>query len=171
MGQADGKKGVWAYIEGGMGAVSNAIASSACEHGAEILTNASVNSILLGNNSQVTGVNVDGSILEADIVISGATPYHTMVDLITPYHPTALPKTYLEHIMNTDYTCGAFKINLVVDRLPNFTCYPSPVDGQPGPMHRGIHKHTVLVYTQYHLRYNMLYVTCICYVLSRHGTL
>lgn len=46
MGEACGKKGVWAYIEGGMGAVSDSIASSAVSHGAEIVTNATVNKIL-----------------------------------------------------------------------------------------------------------------------------
>jgi phytoene dehydrogenase-like protein len=34
-------------------------------------------------------------------------------------------------------SCGAFKINCAVDSLPNFTCYPSPLDGSVGPMHRG----------------------------------
>ena len=33
MGEAAGKKGVWAYVEGGMGALSNAIADSARSHG------------------------------------------------------------------------------------------------------------------------------------------
>jgi hypothetical protein len=37
MGEAAGRKGVWAYVEGGMGAVSNAIAASAREKGAEIV--------------------------------------------------------------------------------------------------------------------------------------
>lgn len=33
MGEAAGKQGVWAYVEGGMGALSNAVASSARSHG------------------------------------------------------------------------------------------------------------------------------------------
>lgn len=36
-----------------------------------------------------------------------------------------------------DFSCGAFKINCAIDKLPNFTCYPSPADGSAGPMHRG----------------------------------
>jgi phytoene dehydrogenase-like protein len=46
MGEAAGKKGVWSYVQGGMGAISNAIASSARSHGAEIVTNATVKKIL-----------------------------------------------------------------------------------------------------------------------------
>lgn len=36
-----------------------------------------------------------------------------------------------------DYSCASFKINCAVDRLPNFSCMPSPSDGTPGVMHRG----------------------------------
>ena len=37
----------------------------------------------------------------------------------------------------SDYSCGSMKINCVVNGLPNFTCLPSPTNGQPGPMHVG----------------------------------
>lgn len=39
MGQVGEQAGVWAYVEGGMGAVSDAIAASAVEAGVEISTN------------------------------------------------------------------------------------------------------------------------------------
>ncbi|KAE8740569.1 hypothetical protein FOCC_FOCC013902 [Frankliniella occidentalis] len=39
MGEIDGKRGVWGYPEGGMGAVSQALADSAASHGAHIFTN------------------------------------------------------------------------------------------------------------------------------------
>ncbi len=42
MGEAAGRKGVWAYVRGGMGAVSNAIAQAAQAAKAEIITNATV---------------------------------------------------------------------------------------------------------------------------------
>ena len=38
MGECDGARGVWGYVRGGMGGISNAIASAAREPGAEILT-------------------------------------------------------------------------------------------------------------------------------------
>ena len=40
MGGVEGAPGAWAYVEGGMGAVSTAIAKSAVEHGASIVTEA-----------------------------------------------------------------------------------------------------------------------------------
>ena len=36
MGECDGVRGVWGYVRGGMGALSNAIAAAARAHGAEI---------------------------------------------------------------------------------------------------------------------------------------
>jgi len=38
MGAIDGQHGMWAYVEGGMGSVSQAIANSARCHGASIFT-------------------------------------------------------------------------------------------------------------------------------------
>ena len=38
MGELEKEKGSWGYVEGGMGGVSNAIASSARSHGASIFT-------------------------------------------------------------------------------------------------------------------------------------
>lgn len=146
MGEAAGKKGVWSYVEGGMGSISNAIASSAKAHGAEIITNATVKKILYENN-KVTGVQMaDGSEIYSDIVISGTTPYHTFLELLpglsqdsgyTSATPSPIPQEFTHHIRFADYSCGAFKINCAVKSLPNFTCYPSPLDGTPGPMHRG----------------------------------
>lgn len=46
MGEAAGRKGVWSYVEGGMGMVSHCIARAAQDAGAEIATNATVHSIV-----------------------------------------------------------------------------------------------------------------------------
>lgn len=38
MGELEGIKGAWGYVEGGMGSVSRAIANCAEDHGASIFT-------------------------------------------------------------------------------------------------------------------------------------
>ena len=38
MGEIEGVKGAWGYVEGGMGSVSAAIANCASDHGASIFT-------------------------------------------------------------------------------------------------------------------------------------
>ena len=40
MGECDGVRGVWGYVRGGMGGISNALAAAARERGAEIRVNA-----------------------------------------------------------------------------------------------------------------------------------
>src|SRR5271165_3296065 len=55
MGSVGGKRGLWGFVRGGMGAVSNAIADSARAAGAEIRTNAPVARILV-DNGRATGV-------------------------------------------------------------------------------------------------------------------
>lgn len=131
-----------------MGAISNAIAASVKENGAIIQCNASVKRILYkqnidgSNNSGVTGVELeDGTQLSSDIILSGTTPYHTFLELLPGLDATLpknpVPHNYSRHIRFTDYSCQAFKINMAVNSLPNFECYPSSPDGLPGPQHMG----------------------------------
>lgn len=146
MGEAAGKKGVWSYVEGGMGAISNAIAASAKDFGAEIITNATVRRITY-NDDRVTGVVMeDGTEIHADVVLAGCTPYHTFLELLPGLseiseaeqpESSPIPADFTHHTRFADYSCGAFKINCATNSLPNFACCPSPQDGSPGPMHRG----------------------------------
>src|SRR5687768_4759686 len=72
MGECEGIRGVWGYVRGGMGGISNAIAAAAREKGAEIRTNAEVTRILVKGRA-VTGVALrDGTEILARRVASGA---------------------------------------------------------------------------------------------------
>src|SRR5205809_5655460 len=55
MGECDGVRGVWGYAQGGMGALSNAIAASAKEKGVKIKVNAPVSRILV-KDGRASGV-------------------------------------------------------------------------------------------------------------------
>lgn len=147
MGEVAGRKGVWSYARGGMGAVSDAAASAAREAGAEIVTSASVAAIA-HEGGRATGVRLaDGRLISARrAVVSNATPYHTFMELLPGYDATGpgssspsnpLPRDFATHIRHTDYAGGSFKINLALRGLPNFACWPSPADGSPGPQHFG----------------------------------
>ena len=153
MGECDGREGVWAYVEGGMGAISDAVAAAAQEAGAEIVCNAQVEAILYSEQHRgdgelrAAGVVVNGQPVLAPIVSSCSTPYTTFLELESATldaksggvsrRANPHPQDFLRHISHSDYSCGAMKINLAVSRLPNFTCCPSPEDGSPGPQHRG----------------------------------
>ncbi|KAJ8770654.1 hypothetical protein K2173_021301 [Erythroxylum novogranatense] len=134
MGETDGDRGVWSYVEGGMGSVSMAIGKAAREAGAQIFTNAEVSHVTINDSGKVNGVLLaDGSRVLSSIVLSNATPYKTFMDLV----PTdVLPDDLVRALKQSDYSSATTKINLAVDKLPQFQCcklnYPDA-----GPQHMG----------------------------------
>src|SRR4030095_4513980 len=70
-----GSDGTWMIVQGGMGNVSKELARVATEAGAEVLTNASVERIVMTGGS-VTGVALsDGRSVHASTVLSNADPF------------------------------------------------------------------------------------------------
>src|SRR5438876_8961046 len=99
MGECDGVRGVWGYVRGGMGALSNAIASAAKERGAEIKVNAPVKKILI-QNGRATGVTLaDGSDHDADTVVSCLDANLTFLRLTDPKE---LPSAFIESVQHLD---------------------------------------------------------------------
>jgi phytoene dehydrogenase-like protein len=134
MGECDGARGVWGYVRGGMGGIAKALAGAARQHGAEIRTGAPVARIVT-HNGRVRGVALeDGTEIEASRVASNVDANVTFVRLLDPGE---LPGDFLQAVRNIDYSSASLKINVALRELPNFTAWPSPADGEPGPQHRG----------------------------------
>ncbi|XP_045831934.1 pyridine nucleotide-disulfide oxidoreductase domain-containing protein 2 [Trifolium pratense] len=134
MGETDGERGIWSYVEGGMGSISNAIASAAVAAGAHIVTDAEVSQLLIKNSSTVHGVILaDGTEVHASVVLSNATPYKTFMDLVPN---NVLPDDYFRAIKHSDYSSATTKINVAVDKLPQFQCCKLD-HSQAGPEHVG----------------------------------
>ncbi|XP_042478846.1 pyridine nucleotide-disulfide oxidoreductase domain-containing protein 2 isoform X2 [Macadamia integrifolia] len=134
MGETDGDRGIWSYVEGGMGSVSLAISNTAREAGAHIVTNAEVLQLMINDESGATeGVLLaDGTPVHSSVVLSNATPYRTFMELVPQ---SSLPEEFHRAIKNTDYSSGTTKINLAVDRLPQFQCCEPSLEA--GPQHVG----------------------------------
>src|SRR5256714_6127893 len=82
IGEVDGQMAEWAFVRGGTGAVSEAIAEDAREHGADVRTGTCVARILI-QEGRATGVALtDGTELHARAVISNAHPKITFCDLV-----------------------------------------------------------------------------------------
>ncbi|XP_038678087.1 pyridine nucleotide-disulfide oxidoreductase domain-containing protein 2 isoform X2 [Scyliorhinus canicula] len=123
MGELEGIKGAWGYVEGGMGALCKTIASAATDHGASIFTEKPVNSILVDGNGTAQGVVLqDGTEIRSKVVLSNATAHVTFLKL-TPER--SLSKEFIKEVSSIDYTSPVTKINVAVDRLPNFLAVPS----------------------------------------------
>jgi len=118
----DGQMGSWGYPEGGMGAVSDAIARSARSFGAEIRTNARVSRVLV-RNGRVQGVALDnGDEIHAPLVVTTLHPRTAFLDQI-PRHE--LPEDFVNDIEHWKTRSGVVKINLALAELPSFTANPS----------------------------------------------
>ncbi|XP_069610106.1 pyridine nucleotide-disulfide oxidoreductase domain-containing protein 2 [Ranitomeya imitator] len=134
MGELEGKKGSWGYVEGGMGTLSNAIAKAADESGAEIYTEKAVEQILVDDKGKAAGVVLqDGTEIHSRVVLSNATPHLTFLSM-TPKE--RLPEDFITKISQFDAKSPVTKINVAVDRLPNFLSIPNTSDGKPLPHHR-----------------------------------
>jgi phytoene dehydrogenase-like protein len=131
MGDTGGARGVWAYVEGGMGRLSEAIAEAAREAGAEIRVASPVARIEVAGGVVRGAVLADGTSIEAPVVVSGADPRATFLDWLAPGD---LPEALRREVAQLDFRSGSVKINLALDRLPAFRGHtPSGA----GPEHRG----------------------------------
>lgn len=133
MGMAGGARGVWGYVEGGMGALSEAMARSARSLGVEIRCDAPVGQIQV-EHGRACGVRLDsGEFIAARQVVSNATAHVTFERLLAP---GSLPADFQRAVGRIDYSSAAVKINLAVSALPRFSCMPDRGDAV-GPEHRG----------------------------------
>lgn len=131
MGECDGVRGVWGYVRGGMGGISQALAAAARQHGADIRCNAPVARILV-RDAAVEGVALaDGTEFRAAQVASNADANVTFLKLLDP---ALLPPDFLEKIRSIDYTSPSLKINVAMSELPDFRALPGR---KVGPQHRG----------------------------------
>jgi len=131
MGETDGRRGVWGYVRGGMGGLTQALARAARDLGVEIRCDAEVARILV-RDGRVTGVALaDGEEAHAPVVASNADAHVTFLRLLAP---GTLPPAFREAVARISYESASLKINVALAELPDFTACPGTA---PGPQHRG----------------------------------
>ena len=114
--------GSWGYPEGGMGAVSAAIARSARAFGAELRTDARIESVSTSNGRATGVVLVGGEELTAPLVVTTLHPKTAFLDHLPR---TELPEDFVTDIERWNTRSGVVKINLALAELPCFTADPS----------------------------------------------
>ncbi|MDP9025450.1 MAG: NAD(P)/FAD-dependent oxidoreductase [Candidatus Eremiobacteraeota bacterium] len=131
MGETNGKKGVWAYMRGGMGGLTQSLAKAAKDLGVEIKTDAEVAKILTKNGA-VTGVALaNGDEFTAKRVASCVDMHLTFEKFLDP---KTLPPDFAAAVSRISYDSASVKINLALDRLPSWSAMPGH---EPGPQHHG----------------------------------
>ena len=129
MGGVAGHRGLWGFVRGGMGAVSESIAAAARAAGAEIRTNAVVEKIDIREGRARGVVLAGGERIEASSVISNLDPRRTFLGLVDE---TELDPAFVKAIRHYRSEGTSLKMNLALSGLPEFHALP----GAPGPQHR-----------------------------------
>jgi phytoene dehydrogenase-like protein len=132
MGGVGGKRGLWGFVRGGMGGVTQALAASARSRGAEIRTGAPVERILARNGRAAGVALASGEEFSARAVVSNADPKRTFLHLL---EARELPGDFTAAIRAFKIEGVSMKMNLALDALPDFKCLPAP-HGQIAPHHK-----------------------------------
>jgi len=116
-----GETGAWGFPRGGMGGVTQALAAAARSFGAEIRTDAGVARISTTAGAATGVVLESGDVLTARTVITTAHPQISFLQLLDRRD---LPADFVEEIETWKSRSGTVKVNLAVDRLPEFAAKP-----------------------------------------------
>jgi phytoene dehydrogenase-like protein len=111
MGTIGGQRGVWAYVEGGMGALCDALAAAARAAGAELRTDAEVVSIRCRAGRACGVALASGETPDADLVVSGMDLARTARSWTT---------RLAAEFPRTDQRSPVVKLNLALGELPRF---------------------------------------------------
>jgi phytoene dehydrogenase-like protein len=131
MGEAGGKRGVWGYMRGGMGGLTQALAAVARDLGAEIRCEAEVTRVLVRDGRAVGVALAGGDEYDAPIVASNADARVTFLRLLDR---NELPAAFVADVERISYDSASLKINVALAELPSFRALPGT---EPGPQHRG----------------------------------
>jgi phytoene dehydrogenase-like protein len=117
----DGKLGAWGFPEGGMGAVPAALRAAAESFGATVRTGVDVERILVRGGVARGVVTAAGEEIHADVVIAAT---HPQITFLHQLDPADLPSDFVDDIRRWKTRSGTVKVNLALDRLPEFSAHP-----------------------------------------------
>ncbi len=120
-GEVNGKSGVWGHAIGGMGAITQAMASECRARGVEILTDATVAKILT-RDGRATGVELaDGREFSARRIVSNVHPKLLYEQLV---EASVLDEDTRSRIARYRSGSGTFRMNVALSELPSFAALP-----------------------------------------------
>jgi len=121
MGDVDGTVGAWGFARGGMGAVSEALASSFKSFGGKIQCDAEVGQIIVENGRTKGVALTNGDEYYADVVVSNLDPKRTLLNIMSE---NDLPKDIVQKAKNFKIRGSSGKLNIALDGLPTFNGLP-----------------------------------------------
>ncbi|RST84603.1 NAD(P)/FAD-dependent oxidoreductase [Aquibium carbonis] len=132
MGEVDGSVGAWGYARGGMGAVTQALASSFQASGGTIRTDAEVDRVLVRAGKAEGVVLSGGEEVRAGMVVSNADVKRTFLTLV---EERELPEPFLRRVRNFKIRGSSGKVNIALDSMPDFPALPKDSPCLRGDLH------------------------------------
>ncbi len=121
------------FVRGGMGALTQALATAAKGFGAEIRTGAAVARVAAVDGAATGVVLTTGEEVPARAVVSNADPKQTLLGLVDPVD---LDPDFIQKIRNYRSVGTLAKVHLGLNGLPDFT---AAKNGAPGALSGRIH--------------------------------
>ena len=123
MGEAGGARGVWGYVQGGMGGLADGARRRVPAIWASKFAASRRCGTILTDRGRAVGVRLeDGTQIDAKVVASSVDAHLTFEKFLTP---DELPEYFREAVARIDYASASAKINLALAEPPRFTCLPT----------------------------------------------
>ena len=126
-GEVNGKPGAWGHAVGGMGAITQAMASACRDAGVEISLEAPVERVLV-DDGKASGIRLEsGEEIAAKVVAANVGPallYRGMID------PSDLPADFRWRMSQYKTGSGTFRMNVALSELPDFSVLPGKVEAE-----------------------------------------
>lgn len=120
-GEANGEAGQWGHAIGGMGAITQAMATACAIRGVAIRTGAPVARVLV-KGARAAGVELEsGEVIEGKRVVANVNPKLLFERLVAPEH---LPDDFRARIAAYKCGSGTFRMNVALSALPDFATLP-----------------------------------------------
>ena len=124
-GEANGKRGVWGHAIGGMGAITQAMARAAGEHGVRIDVRSAVREIIVERGRAAGVVLEDGTPIRARAVIANVDPQRLFQTLLPS---ETVPRAMAARMRTWKAGSGTFRMNVALSKLPEFSALPARGD-------------------------------------------
>ena len=122
------------FAAGGMGALTQAMASAAKAAGAEIRTGVEVIEIRVRDGAATGVVLSNGEEIDATAVVSNCDPKRTLLKLTDPLH---LSPDFVQKLQHYRGNGTVAKVNLALSGLPTFTALKNNAEALKGRIHIG----------------------------------
>ena len=124
-GEVNGNKGAWGHAIGGMGAITQAMATVCRAAGVEISLESPVSRVLVEHGRAVGVRLVSGEELHASAIIANVGP-KLLYDRL--FDEGDLEPEFKRRMKGFKAGSGTFRMNVALSELPRFTCLPEPCE-------------------------------------------